>query len=102
MPDYEHRAHAVVHLPQPFDQGVEARAVEIVLEQDLHVARQHGQECSERLPRADGRRAEDEVGRDALAADVIGDAGGRLLPARRERALVVGEALVVPARLCVP
>src|SRR5262249_11055646 len=56
----------------------------------------------ERLARARGRRAEDELGLDAEGAEMLGDSLRVAPAARRERPLVIRESRIVPARLRVP
>jgi hypothetical protein len=65
-------------------------AVQRVLEPDVHVPAEDGEERRERLARPEGGRAENELRRDPGLRDVVGDPLRGLQPAGRERPLVVG------------
>jgi PAS domain S-box-containing protein len=80
VPDHQHRADRVVHGAEAAEHRLDPTAVEGLLEMDLDVAREHREERSERLAGAQGGRAEDELGRDPLAPNVLGDQDGGLSP----------------------
>ncbi len=75
------------------------RVVEAGSRLHRNVGAQHRRHQLPGLLRAPGRRADDEVGNQALVAHVAGDARRRPAPARGQRPVEVGEQRIVPARL---
>ena len=87
-------------LAQPFEQPAARRRVEPVLDPRFGPGGQGVGDAVECHRRAPGRRAQDQLGRLLRAVgEVAAEAPHRLLPSRGERAGVVIETRVGPARL---
>src|SRR5437660_325130 len=84
---------------QAVEQLARPRPVQLLLDLDVHVVAELDADQLQRLPRAGGGRAEDEVGADLLLAQVHGEAARRLPSARGQRPVAVGLAVRRPARL---
>ncbi len=95
VPDQQDRVDLVTHVPQTVQELVRRGAVELGL--DLNLA--GGRDQVKCLARPERGRAEHQRDRDLLAPQVSADPLRRFAPAWRQRAIVIGEPRVVPARL---
>jgi hypothetical protein len=100
--DQQHRVDGLVDGSHVVESAVLGCAVELGLDLDVGGVAQGGRDPLEGLARTLGRRAEREIGRHRLSAQVLGDRFRRAAPALGERPIVALEVWIVPARLRVP
>jgi hypothetical protein len=96
--DQEHGACPLWQFAETRQQLVGARGIQSVLDLD-HVVSERGADQLQRLARTLGRRAEDELELDPLAAQMRGQLLACLPSPRCKWPFVVGEPGLVPARL---
>ena len=99
MTHEQHRGHVGGDAAQPIEEDVRVEGVQVGLDADLDLGAERGQHPAERLACSQGRRAQDELRMDALSAEVVPDPIGCPLTAGCERAILVAQTRIAPARL---
>jgi hypothetical protein len=87
--DHEDGLDLACHGPEAFEQDRLARGVEAVLDLDARLLAERRPDAVERLLRSNRRRAEDELGADALLLEVAGQTRGCAPSPWGERPVVV-------------
>jgi hypothetical protein len=99
MANQQHLRVTRINRTEAHEQIGRPRVVEAILEPDLRITESVNREI-EGCACASRRRAEHEIGLQLVLGCPSGNPLGCPLPARSEGAIVIGEAGVVPTRLC--